>query len=481
MDTPDTASIQQAHVPGAEPVPENQPGTATQRKIALFIAILAGFLTPFDVSSVNIALPAIGTQFHLNAISLSWIATAYLLASALFLVPFGKIADIYGRKKVFVYGLAIFAASSFAMTMVWSEVFLIGARVAQGLGASMIFGTTVAILTSIYPKNERGRVLGIYVTTVYLGLTAGPLLGGILVDTLGWQSIFFINVPLALLAGCLVIWKLEGEWADCRGEKFDLAGSVIYGIAIVAVMVGFSSLPGASGFALLAAGAIVTAAFILYEHRVEYPVLNVRLFAKNRVFVFSSLAALINYSATFGISFLLSLDLQYTKGFSAEHAGLILIAAPVIQMAVSPFAGRLSDRMEPRIIATMGMAFCSTGLFLLIFLNGTTPLGYIICCLLLLGFGFGLFSSPNINAIMSAVEKKYYGVAAGIMNTMRLLGQMLSMGIVMMIFSIVIGKVEISQEYHPGFIASLHYAFIVFTALCIIGTFASYVRKSTTC
>lgn len=452
------------------------PVAGTGKQVVLFIAILAGFITPFDGSAVNIALPAIGAEFHMDAIALSWVATAYLLSSALFLVPFGKIADIYGRKKVFLYGITIFSLSSLIMTMASSSEMLIGVRVVQGIGSAMIFGTGVAIVTSVFPPGERGKALGTYITAVYIGLSVGPLLGGAMTQYLGWRSIFFVNVPIGITAVILILWKIKGEWAECRGEKFDLTGSVIYGAAVVAVMYGFSVLPELKGVALLALGTLGVIVFALFEIRTSSPVLDISLLTKNRIFAFSNLSALINYSATYAVTFLLSLDLQYTKGFTPEHAGLILVAQPVVMAMVSPIAGRLSDRTEPRIVASAGMAFTALGLFLLIFLTESTSLWHLIITLVILGIGFGLFSSPNTNAIMSSVDKKFYGVASGMNGTMRLLGQMLSMGIAMMIFAIVIGPVEITPEYYPQFVLSMHYAFILFTAFCILGIFASLVR-----
>jgi EmrB/QacA subfamily drug resistance transporter len=452
------------------------PVVGTGKQVVLLIAILAGFITPFDGSAVNIALPAIGAEFHMDAIALSWVATAYLLSSALFLVPFGKIADIYGRKKIFLYGITIFSLSSLIMPMVSSTEMLIVVRVVQGVGSAMIFGTAVAIVTSVFPPGERGKALGIYITAVYIGLSVGPLLGGVMTQYLGWRSIFFVNIPLGITAILLILWKIKGEWVECRGEKFDLIGSVIYGAAVVAVMYGFSVLPDFKGAALIAVGILLVIIFALYEMRIPSPVVDITLLTKNRIFAFSNLSALINYSATFAVTFLLSLDLQYTKGFTPAHAGSILIVQPVVMAMISPIAGRLSDRTEPRIVASAGMAFTALGLFLLIFLKETTPIWYLVVILIVLGIGFGLFSSPNTNAIMSSVDKRFYGVASGMNGTMRLLGQMLSMGIAMMIFAIVIGPVEITPEYYPQFVLSLHCAFILFTAFCIAGIFASLVR-----
>ena len=312
------------------------PVTPTGKHIVLLIAILAGFLTPFDGSAVNIALPAMGAEFHMDAISLSWIATAYLLAAALFLVPLGKIADIYGRKRVFLSGIAIFSFASLVMTMVPSTGLLIAVRAIQGFGGAMIFGTSVAILTSVFPPGERGKALGIYITSVYFGLTVGPFLGGVLTQYFGWRSIFFVNVPIGIITCLLIFWKLKGEWAECRGERFDLAGSVIYAGALVCMMYGFSLVPDFTGISLVAAGVLIGIIFVLYEMRIPAPVLDIRLLTKNRVFAFSNLAALISYSATFAVTFLLSLDLQYTRDFSPEHAGLILIVQPAVMALVSP-------------------------------------------------------------------------------------------------------------------------------------------------
>jgi EmrB/QacA subfamily drug resistance transporter len=453
-----------------------KPVSPAGKRIVLLIAILAGFITPFDGSAVNIALPAMGAEFHMDAIALSWIATAYLLAAALFLVPIGKIADIYGRKRIFLYGIAIFSLASLVMTVVPSTGMLIAVRILQGFGGAMIFGTSVAILTSVFPPGERGKALGIYITAVYFGLTVGPFLGGVLTGTLGWRSIFFVNVPIGIIACLLIFWKLEGEWAECDGEHFDLTGSVIYAGALICVMYGFSLVPALGGIVLIAAGGVIGILFALYEMRIPHPVLDMRLLTHNRVFAFSNLAALISYSATFAVTFLLSLDLQYTKDFSPEQAGLILIVQPAVMALVSPVAGRLSDRIDPQIVASAGMAFSALGLFLLVFMVESTPLWYLLVCLVVLGAGLGMFSSPNTNAIMSSVEKRYYGVASGMNGTMRLLGQMLSMGVAMMLFALLIGRVEIIPEYYPQFVASLHYAFALFTVLCVIGIAASLRR-----
>ena len=451
------------------------PDTVTKRS-ALFIASLASFLFPLVGSSVNIALPVIGKELAMDAVSLSWVATSFLLSAAMFLVPFGRLADIYGRKKIFSYGISIYTAASLLSAIAATPTQLIAFRILHGFGSAMIFGTGVAILTSVFPPHERGKALGINVAAVYLGLSFGPFLGGFLVQHLGWRSIFFANVPPGLIIIVLVLWKLKGEWAEAKGEKFDFIGSTIYCLSLVVIMYGFTLLPKLSGLVLVIPGICGIIAFIWWELKAKHPVLNINLFRLNRVFALSNLAALINYSATFAVIFLLSLYLQYIKEFSPQNAGLILISQPIMMTIFSPFAGWLSDRIEPRIVASIGMTFTVIGLFLLSFLGENTPLGFIIVNLMILGIGFGLFSSPNTNAVMSSVERRFYGVSAGTIGTMRLIGQMLSMGIATLIFTIYIGRVQITPEYYLAFLKSVKTAFLVFSCLSFGGVFASMAR-----
>jgi EmrB/QacA subfamily drug resistance transporter len=446
------------------------------RTAALIAATLASFLTAFTGSSINIALPVVGHHFSMDAILLSWVPTSYLLAAAIFLVPIGRFADIHGRKKVFALGTAVFTLASLLAGLAPSAAVLIVARALQGIGGAMISGTGVAILTSVFPPEERGRVLGINVAAVYLGLSLGPPIGGILTQQLGWRSVFFVTVPLGLVSIAFVLWRLDGEWAEARGESFDLLGSAIYALALLVLMYGFSQLPELVGAALIAIGVVGFAGFGLWELNSKSPVLNLRLFANNRAFTFSNLAALIHYSAVFAVSFLLSLYLQYIRGLTPQQAGLILIFQPVVQFLFSPAAGRLSDRVEPRILASLGMMMTATGLFLLVFLSPATPLWAIVADLILLGFGYALFSSPNMNAIMGSVERKSYGVASGTLATMRLIGQVLSMGIATILFALFLGRVEITPELYPLFSISARMAFVVFAALCVIGVFASLAR-----
>ena len=446
------------------------------KRSALLIATFASFLTPFMVSSINIALPAIGKEFQMSAVLMGWVPASYILSAAMFLVPFGRLADIHGRKKVFAYGMWIFTLSSLALAFSPSAAVLISLRVLQGFGSAMIFGTGMAILTSVFPASERGRVLGINVAAVYLGLSLGPVIGGFLTYQFGWRSIFLVNVPLGLFVIYLVVAKLNREWAEAQGERFDAIGSLFYAFTLVAFMYGLSLLPAISGVWFILAGSVGCLLFVVWDRRAASPLLNMDLFFRNPAFAFSNLAALINYSATYAVTFLLSLYLQYIKGFTPQHAGMILISQPVVMAIFSPFAGRLSDRMEPRVVASIGMGFTVAGLFLFTFIDREAHIGFIVTGLMLLGFGFALFSSPNTNAVMSSIEKKFYGVGSSTLGTMRLIGQMLSMGIAMVVFSLSIGSARITPEYYPQFLLSMKTAFMIFSGLCFGGIFASLAR-----
>jgi len=446
------------------------------KRPALLVTTVAAFLVPFMGSSVNIALPSIGKEFAMDAVLLSWVTVSYLLSGAVFLVPFGRMADIRGRKKTFLLGFVIYTITSLLCGIATSPLLLIFFRVLNGVGTSMTASTGMAMLMSIYPPEERGKVLGINVAAVYTGLSCGPFLGGLLTQHLGWRSIFLANVPLGLLIIVFTLWKLKGDWLEAKGEKFDLTGAILFSVALVAIMYGFSTLPGLQGVCFVLLGGFGFLAFLKWEMRTPSPIFELSLFSRNRVFALSNLAALINYSATFAVSFFISLYLQFIQGHNPQEAGMVLVAQPLMQAIFSPLAGRLSDRIEPRVIASTGMALTAIGLFFLVFVDQETPIAFIIGSLLLLGLGFALFSSPNTNAVMSSVEKKSYGVASGTLGTMRATGMMFSMGMAMMIFAILIGRAQITPPFYPAFMKSMKVAFAISTGLCVAGIFASLSR-----
>jgi EmrB/QacA subfamily drug resistance transporter len=462
----------------SDPAAYPDPHQASLLRTALVAANLAAFLTPFMSSAINVALPSIGREFSMSAVALGWVATAFMLLAAMCLVPVGRIADIVGRKKIFAAGLGVHTAATVLAALAPSGQVLIAARGLQGIGGAMIFGTAIAVLTSVFPPGERGRVLGLNTAATYLGLSLGPVLGGFFVHGWGWRSIFWATALVSLGALILVVSKLDREWAEARGEGFDGAGSVLFGLGLASLMYGFSRLPSPRGVVLTLAGLAALGAFAAVETRARSPILDLKFFRANRIFLFSNLAALINYSSTWAVGFLLSLYLQYIKGLPPHRAGLILIAQPVVMALSSPFAGKLSDRSEPRTIASLGMALTAAALLLFGFLGAGTPFPVLVTGLAVLGLGFGLFSSPNTNAVMGSVDKRFYGVASATLGTMRLSGQMLSAGITMLIFSVFLGRNPIVPDLYPLFLSSLRVAFVFYALLCTAGVFASFARGS---
>jgi len=450
--------------------------TETDNRIVLLLTTVSVFMTAFMGSSTNIALPTIGREFAMDAVSLGWVAMAYTLANAMSLLPVGRLADILGRRRIFTAGVSGYVVASLAVGLSSSGAMLIAARFVQGAFASMMFATSTAILTSVFPAGERGRVLGINTAAVYTGLSVGPFLGGLMTQPLGWRCIFLGGAALGLISIVLVATRVRGEWAEARGERFDARGAAVYGAAIVSFMYGLSLLPDLEGAGLIALGVMMGAGFVRWEGRAQQPLFNLDLFRRNRGFALSNVAALINYSATAAVGFLLSLYLQYIKALTPQQAGLVLIAQPVVQAVFSPFTGRLSDRIESRVVSSTGMAVTAVGLVLLTFLGDATPFWYIVLCLILLGFGFALFSSPNTNAVMSSVTRRWYGVASATVATMRTMGMMLSLGIATLIFAVVIGRVQITPQQYPAFLASARLAFTIFAAACFAGVFASLAR-----
>ena len=452
-----------------------EPQPALERS-ALFVATLTSFMGPFMISAVNVALPAIQSDLRMNAVQLSWIASSYLLAVAVGLIPAGKIADIYGRKKVFTTGLVIYTLGSTSAAFVDTAAWLIFFRVVQGLGAGMFVTTGMAILTSIFPPQKRGRAIGIYVAAVYVGLSVGPFVGGFLTQQFGWRSIFLVMFPMGLGSIAITLSFLKGEWADARNQKLDVLGSLIYAIAILFLIYGASILPSLTGGLLIPAGLLGLGLFFRQQSRTPYPVFEVSLFLENRTFAFSSLAALLNYSATFAVTFLMSLYLQYIKGMTPQTAGVVLMAQPVMMALFSPIAGRLSDRMEPRLLASAGMAITVIGMAVFTQLHTDSSLVGITGNLLLLGFGFALFSSPNMSAIMGAVAKEQYGIASGAVATMRLMGQMFSMAIATVALALLVGRQAIAPSNYDRFLLCTRAVFTISALLCAIGVYFSLFR-----
>lgn len=458
-----------------EGITENKEHTSPDK--ALVVLCTAAFLVPFMGSSLNLALPEIARDFKIDAVTLTWMSTAYIITTAIFQIPASRVADIVGRRKIFELGVAIFTICTFMCGFAVNEVMLLTLRALSGAGSAMMFGTNLAIISSLFPPEKRGRALGINSAVVYAAAAAGPFLGGMMTHYLGWHTIFFVSAGVGVMVFVMSRIFIKGDWVEARGESFDLLGSVMYGIGLAGVIYGFSSLPKTHGVVSLGVGIAAFALFAVYELRHKSPVFNLRLFSGNRVFSLSSLAALINYAATSAIGFILSLYLQYIRGLDASHAGMILISQALVQSVFSLVAGGLSHRFAPWKMATAGMAVIVVGILCLTFLSETTPYWMIVGVLMMLGMGFGIFSSPNANVIMGSVGKADYSAASATTGTVRLTGQAVSMGIASFAISLHIGNRQIVPELYPSFMESMRTTFVVFVVLCSIGIYAAAARN----
>ena len=450
----------------------------TKKQISILaIVAFTSFMSTFLISSVSIALPAIEKSFGLNAVSLSWVMTSFLLATAMFLLPIGRLGDLKGIRKFFKIGVIIFTFSSLLSGFSWSGWWLIFFRFIQGIGAAFTSTTGTAILVSAFLPKHRGRVLGFSVSAVYLGLAFGPFLGGLLTQFLGWRSIFFVASVLGILTTVIAYLFLDKDIPK-EGEslKIKLKGTFFYMLGLVLLVYGSSLIPGLYGWLLLGSGLLALILFWSIESKSLMPVLETKLFTLNRLFAYSNFAALINYSATFAIIFLLSLYLQKIKGLTPYETGVVVVAQPIMMALFSPFTGRLSDYIQPRYLSTLGMSMCTIGLISFSFLSGTTPIWLTVINLMWVGLGFAFFSSPNMNTIMSSVNQFQYGIASGTASTMRVIGQIISMTIATLFFAGIFGKQAIETVSDTLFLKAVKWCFISFSFLSVAGIYFSYYR-----
>ena len=445
-----------------------------KKNLILLICTVLSFFTVFAVNAVMVVVPSIASEFHMSNIVQNWIIIIFLLVVAVLSIPAGQISGKFGLKKVTILSIILFIIISIVTVMVKSSWQFLACRFILGISLSFINVTSMAMVVSAFAPEERGKALGINITGVYIGLSLSPVLGGILNYNLGWRSVVLFGVPFLFVILALLLTKIDDEWITFENVPLDIKGYFAYGIGMVLFMYGFTILNTLSGVILTILGIIILIVFGVIELKQTHPSFDVRFF-KNRKFLSSNFASLSAYLATFAVTTILNYHLQYIKGFDSQSAGMILLVAPLCQVVLAPIAGRLSDKFVPQILAAIGMALGTISLFLFSFLGSETPLEFLIVSMIIYGVGFGLFSPPNTNVIMSSVPPKDTSVASAAVATMRTVGQAMSMGILTLVFAFVMGDVPIVEQYYPLLISSCQMTCLVCVVLCIASVFASLV------
>jgi len=456
---------------------ENTSDQNDTRKWLVFIAVgLGTFMSALDGSVVNVTLPLVSSYFHSDVAAVEWVVTVYLLIVSSLLLSFGRLGDMRGHKRIYVAGFLIFVTASALCGLAPSLPVLVGSRALQAVGAAMLFANAPAILTRTFPGNQRGQVLGLLGMMTYLGSTVGPSLGGLLAQTYSWRSVFYINLPVGLLA-CFFSWKFIGNdrRTPLAEERFDISGAVTFSAGLILLLLGLNqghawgwlSLPV---LACLLASIILIMVFIRIERRSSSPMLDLSLF-RNRIFSASTISAILNYVSLFCMIFLMPFYLIQGRGFPPALAGLFLTAQPLVMIIAAPISGWLSDRIGSRVLSTLGMGILSLGLFLLSRLGPNTPPGIIILSLGVVGLGTGIFVSPNNSALLGSAPRGRQGIASAVLAEARNVGMVLGVGISGAVFSTALGFLG-----ENAVIDAVHYGFLTAAIVAFIGILVSSVR-----
>ena len=447
-----------------------------ERRMVLLACCFAGFITPLLSTMMNLSLVNIGQEFGAGSHQLAYVNTAFLLSSVVFMVPMAKVGDIVGKKRIFMTGVAVIAVTCLVAPFSPDFWFLIACRAVMGLGSACIVTTSVSMITDVFPHENRGGAIGLQTMCVYIGLAAGPVVGGLLNDAFGWHSLFYIIVPIAVVA-VVCMMAFRSEIRPDEGGRFDSKGSVLYGIAIVLSMGGMINLPETWAYAMLVVGVLFLAVFVWSQLRTPHHLLNVRLF-KGRVFSGSCLATFMNYASSYSISYFLALYLQSIGNLTATEAGMLMLVQPAIQAVLTPYFGRLSDRLaDKRVLPTVGLVISAFGIATILTYGVGTPLSTVVVTQIIIGIGFSMFSAPNTSIIMGSVDPRETGEASAMVAVMRQTGMMVSMGIAMLFISVIMGSADnLSQETYDSFITVMRCSFGVCVAMCMVGAVVSLFR-----
>lgn len=461
--------------PGGSPAPPDI--TARDQRLILTMAVLTNLLGNLSFTGLNLGLPAMERELELSAALMGWIPLSLLMAMAAMAAPVAKLSDIVGRRRTTIVGLIFCLAGFTVSALAWDAASLLGSRVLTGLGLAVVFTNITAMATSVHPPQMRGRILGYTIASVYLGLSLGPAVCGGLVSVFGWRSIFWLSAA-GFLPPLAVILLVRVEQRPARGEKFNAVGAFLWAAAILSLFFGLTNITRLPlGPSLSAVGLVLGGVYVIFSLKSPNPVLDVRLFTGSRRFAFSSLAAFISFSTSAGSGFILSLYLQYTKGLPPGQAGLLLMVQPTCQALIAPVAGRLSDRLDAGLMASVGMSILCLALSIFAFtLNPETPYPVFIALLVLLGAGLAVFGAPNSNAIIGSAPPELVGQASATITATRLCGQVFSIALTTLVFGLVIGPERITADKYPDFMRAATICFCFFAPICFTGVLASLAR-----
>ncbi len=457
----------------------NLTGSQFDRKWWVLLAIgLGTFMAAMDGSIVNTILPVISQSFDADIATIEWVVVVYLLVLSGLMLSFGRLGDLRGHRNLYVIGFTFFLVSSALCGLAPSIGWLIGFRAFQAVGGAMLAANSPAILTKNFPSTQRGQALGMQATMTYLGLTVGPVLGGLLADQFGWRSVFYINLPVAAAAIIISLVFIPQDKPETVTEKFDPLGAGLFITGLTALLFGLNqghtlgwSSPVILG--LLFTGLVLLGVFVFVEGRIKYPILDLSLFTRSRIFSGAVSSALLNYICIYSIIFLMPFYLISGRHLTPSQAGLLLSSQPIIMAMVAPLSGTVSDRTGTRWPSVFGMLILAAGIFLLARLDETTSLPQVALALVVVGTGTGIFISPNNSALMGSAPRNRQGIAAGILATSRNTGMALGIGISGAIFTTTLTRLATTSG---AMFTAIHYSFLFIIPFALLGALTSAMR-----
>jgi MFS family permease len=441
--------------------------SAASKRLVQVIAALGSAIAPFMVASLIVATPAIGREFSADVALLGWFTASFFLVAGSLLVPFGRIADIRGSKKVFTAGMGVNLVAALICMFAPSMQVLIAGRVLTGIGAAMVFGTSIALLSLVFPEEERGAALGINIAAMFTGFGAGLLAGGAITYYISWRGIFAIVAIIAAINFVLILSRVRGECELARTTEYDPYGMILFITGILLCLYGLSEISTLQGLLMLIAGSGILIGFYLWEQRCPHPLIPPALFSSGNLS--GAIATNIVFQASgFGITLILSLFLQYVNGMDPLVAGIVLFISQLLLIVITPFSGRLSDRYPPHRVAAAGCLINGIAMLLLVTINETTSLPIIVLSLALNSLGFALFMPSVVKWALLGIPKEQYGILSGGTETARLVGVSLSNAVIIITFGLVMGNTLVSPENIPSFLSEARWAIVLYMVLAFI-------------